>query len=412
MVGHNLLTEKKCKSAKAKGKVFYLSDGGGLRLRCRPDGSKNWLFRFSISGKEKTLGLGSYPQTSLKKARENAAAQRALMADGKNPAIERKAERSRQAAAQAHTFECIASDWLQHNKSHWSSTHYTRNTGLLRRHLLPAIGSIPLEEIEERHLFQCLQPIYDSGRCESARRSRAVAGQIFSFGRATQRCSGNPARNMADSPYFKKTPVKHFTALPQHDVPHLIEALSKTGPNQKLKTTTVTALTLMLYTGLRDHALRGATWAEINLADAHWTIPPHRMKSRTKHTVPLPHQAVIALEALRPHTFRGPDSFVFRANSKTGYMAENTLRLALHRIGFNVTVHGLRSLLTDVLSEKGFNRDAIERQLDHQERNEVRRAYLRTDFMEERVHMMQWYADWCDGKHAEKETENVINFRS
>ena len=96
-------------------------------------------------------------------------------------------------------------------------------------------------------------------------------------------------------------------------------------------------------------------------------------------------------------TFRGSESFVFTANTQAGYIAENTLRLALHRLGFKVTVHGFRSLMTDVLHENGFNSDAIERQLDHQQQNQVRRAYVRSDFWLERKEMLQWYADWCCG---------------
>ena len=127
------------------------------------------------------------------------------------------------------------------------------------------------------------------------------------------------------------------------------------------------------------------------------------MKSGKEHLIHLPNQAIKELNQLKPNTFRDEESFIFSANTKAGYIAENTLRLALHRLGFKVTVHGFRSLMTDVLNENGFNRDAIERQLDHQEHNHVRRAYLRSDFWGERAEMIQWYANWCSNESGSAE---------
>ena len=124
------------------------------------------------------------------------------------------------------------------------------------------------------------------------------------------------------------------------------------------------------------------------------------MKSGKEFKLPLPSQAVDVFKILEPLTFREPSSFIFPSAGKYGYMAENTLRLALHRLGFKVTVHGMRSLITNVLNENGFNRDAIERQLDHKEPNQVRASYLRSDFMDTRTKMMQWFADWCDKKNS------------
>jgi integrase len=121
------------------------------------------------------------------------------------------------------------------------------------------------------------------------------------------------------------------------------------------------------------------------------------MKSRKEFRLPLPTQAVAVFRTLEAITSNDSNSYVFPSASKYSVLAENTLRLALHRLGFKVTIHGMRSLITNVLNEKGFNRDAVDRQLDHQEQNKVRAAYLRSDFMEERIKMMQWFADWCDG---------------
>lgn len=411
MAAEKLLSEAKCKAAKPTDKVHYLNDGSGLRLRIRPDGSRTWLLRFFIDGKEGTHGIGPYPQVTLQIARAKAELARNLVKDGVNPSTAQRVAKAAQISKHETTFGAVASNWLEHNRDSWSEHHLERNQGLLRRYLLPDLARLPIDSVEEHYLFKILKRVYDGGAKESARRARAVAAQVFSHARATHCGTRNPARDMADNPYFKKPPVKHFTALSQDDVGKLLSALNKTASAQVLAPQTTCALKLALYTGLRDNSIRGAQWGEIDFENAIWTVPACRMKSRRSHQVPLTKQAIEALKVLHPITCRKKESFVFPGNGKSGHMAENTLRLALHRLGFQVTAHGMRSLITDVLSENGFGRDAIERQLDHQEQNQVRRAYLRSDFMKERITMMQWFADWCDAQTSGKLKSNVLNLR-
>jgi integrase len=408
MAAEKILTEAACKAAKARDSIYYLNDGAGLRLRVRPDGSRTWIFRYRLNGKEMSAGLGAYPTVTLQIARAKALDARALADDGQNISSAKKVAKATQSTKSGNTFGLIAREWLDHNKADWSSTHYERNEGLLRRYLLPDLAKLPIAAIEEQYLFSVLKKVYDQGTKVSAMRTRTIAAQIFSYARATHRAKANPARDMSDNPYFRKPPVKHYDALPKGDVHKLMGALNKTGKAQKLDIKTVCALKLALYTGLRDNSIRGAKWGEIDLDKSRWTVPAERMKSRREFTLPLPKQAISALMALKQLTYVDDASYVFPSAGKYGFMAENTLRLALHRIGFPVTVHGMRSLITNVLNERGFNRDAIERQLDHQERNQVRAAYLTSNFMEVRASMMQWFADWCDGS----EMSNVAPIRS
>ncbi len=408
MAAEKILTEAACKASKAKDNIYYLNDGAGLRLRVRPDGSRTWIFRYRLNGKEMSAGLGAYPTVTLQIARAKAQDARALADNGQNISAAKKVARATRSAKSGNTFGLIAREWLEHNKADWSSTHHERNEGLVRRYLLPDLAKLPIESIEERYLFTVLKKVYDQGTKVSSMRTRTIAAQIFSYARATHRATSNPARDMSDNPYFKKPAVKHYDALPKSNVPKLMEELNKTGKAQKLDVKTVSALKLALYTGLRDNSIRGAKWEEINLDESIWTVPAARMKSRRQFTLPLPKQAVWTLQTLKQLTYMDETSYVFPSIGKYGYMAENTLRLALHRIGFAVTVHGMRSLITNVLNENGFNRDAIERQLDHQERNQVRAAYLTSDFMDTRSPMMQWFADWCDGA----EQSNIVPIRS
>jgi len=407
MAAEKLLTEVACKAAKPKDNVYYLNDGAGLRLRVRQDGSRTWVYRYRLNGKELSAGLGVYPTVGLQAARAKAQEARLIAEGGKNISTAKRIARSEQVVKGGNTFGVISAEWLVHNKASWSATHYERNEGLIRRYLEPQLGKLPIDAIKEPFLFGVIKKVYDRGTKVSAERTRAIAAQIFSYARATHRGSGNPARDMADNPYFKKPPVKHFDALNKADVPKLMEALNQTGGAQTLDVKTVCALKLALYTGLRDHSIRGAKWSEIDFASATWEVPAERMKLRRAFKVPLPTQAIGVLQTLKTLTYKDDNSYIFPSAGKYGYMAENTLRLALHSLGFKVTVHGMRSLITNVLNEHRFNADAIERQLDHRESNKVRAAYLTSDFWEQRQTMMQWFADWCDGVT----TTNVIGIR-
>jgi integrase len=357
-------------------------------------------------------GLGAYPQTTLQAARTKAFQAKEIAKDGKNISTTKRLTKEKQIEKDATTFELIAKEWLKHSKDGWSPNHYERNEGLVRRYLNPDLGKLPIESISEALLLKVLKATYDKGQKESARRARVVAGQIFTFAKLTHRATHNVANELADNPYLKKPPVKHFKALPQNEVGKLINELNKSGKEQKLDIRTQHALHLALLTGLRDSSIRGAKWQEIDWDKAIWVVPAERMKSRREHKVPLPTQAISALKKLQALSTSTPGEYIFKGTGKSGFMSENTLCRALKKMGLNTTLHGLRSLITDVLNENGFHPDAIERQLDHVEGNKVRRAYLRSDFMEKRKHMMQWFADWCDAKDNDSiNFNNVVNMR-
>lgn len=391
-----LLTDAQVKNAKPKEKLYYLPDGGGLRLRVRTNGTKSWLLRYRNAGLENTSSLGSYPTISLSDARQKAAEYKKIALEGQNLTRYKSRLKKQIIKNERSTFGSVSREWINANKDTWSDSHLERNEGLLRRVLLKDFDKTPITEITEDDLILVLKRYYDSGKKESARRARQVASQIFSFSKKTHRTKNNPARDLVDSPFLKKPPVRHFKALNQSSVGSLMLALSEVGERQKLNPNTQYGLLLAMYTGLRDESLRGAKWSEIDFANRKWTIPAERMKKRQTFSVPLPAQAISVLKKLKRLSYEGADSYIFSSNTKKGYMAENTLRLGLHRLGFKVTFHGMRALITIVLNENEFPPDAVEKQLDHVERNKVRSAYLRTDFFKKRIEMMQWFADWCD----------------
>lgn len=393
---NHLLSPTACTQAKPREAVYYLNDGGGLRLQVHPNGSKYWLFRYRLNGKESTYSLGRFPSLSLAEARRKIILARELVASGRNPSLDRKIATQSRIESDQSTFGAIAHDWLQHNRADWAANHLERNQGLLRRYLLPKLGVLPADEITEPMLLQVLRECYQNTP-ESARRARQVASQVFRFGKDSHRCKTNPANDLARSSLLKPVGHKPFAALPKEQLGDFLRALDNAG----IAPATRVALFSAIYTGLRDYSVRGALWGEIDLDAGTWTVPANRMKLRREFKTPLPNQLMHELGQLYELTYDGEASVVFASHGKNGHLAENSLRIAMHRMGFEYTLHGFRSLMTDVLNERGFNADAIERQLDHTVANSVRRRYLRTDFWDERVEMVQWYADWCESQYSE-----------
>ncbi len=394
-MAEKVLSSRKCETAKPREKPYRLTDGGGLSLRVMPTGAKYWQFRYRFGEKENTLQIGSLADVSLEKARKELAKHRDVLRAGNDPIQARRVERARKVQTAAETFGAMASEWLQHRKPDIAAVTHERNEGIVRRLLMPKLGALPMRAIDATALISALRAAEQKGIRMSARRARIIAGQIFGYAIATGRGATNPARDVTKA-LAKRPETTHHAALSVEQIGPMLAALERSGTSLATRA----ALLLMLYTGLRDGSLRGAQWREIDLNAARWNIPAERMKRREAHSVPLPNQAIAILRELAQLTDRGPDSFVFASSGKAGYLAENTLRITLHRLGFEVTAHGLRSLLTDELYKAGFRSEWIERQLHHKDPNEVRAAYLRTDFYGQRVPMMQWWANACDARRA------------
>ena len=181
MAAEKLLTEAACKAAKAKAKLYYLNDGAGLRLRIRPDGSRTWIYRYRLGGKEMSSGLGAYPKVTLQIARAKIDEARQHVAKGDNPSTANRIAKANQISRGEATFGAIAREWLTHNESEWSAHYYERNDGLLKRYLLPDLERMPIDSIKEAYLYTIIKVAYDKGTKESARRARGIAAQIFSL---------------------------------------------------------------------------------------------------------------------------------------------------------------------------------------------------------------------------------------
>jgi len=357
-----------------------------------PKGGKWWRFKYRFEGKEKLLSLGTYPDVSLADARERREVARKLLAQGVDPGAARK-ERLASAKEDALTFETVARQWYEKKRSFWTIGTAERILRRLEKDLVPPLGAKPIKQINPRQILDAVQIIEQRGCKETARRALQDCGAIFRYAFANTLIEMDPMP--ATRGAILPTPVVHHASITE---PRAVGGLMRALWGYEGSPVTSAALQLAALTFVRPGELRHAEWSEIDTEAAEWRIPAHKMKMRSPHIVPLSRQVLSVLEGLRPLT--GVGGYLFPSERTIERpMSENTVNAALRRLGYSkeeMTGHGFRSLASTLLNEQGWNRDAIERQLAHAERNGVRAAYNYAEFLPERRKMMQAWADYLD----------------
>lgn len=398
------LTDLKIKSAKPKVKQYKLSDSDGLFLLVHPNGSKYWRFRYSLLGKEKLMSIGQYPALSLSEARNLKDEAKSLLAKNIDPLVEKKAKQSEQ---ERHvTFEQVAREWCNSNKV-WSEPHRKKVFRTLELYLFPKIGSYSISALTARELIVPIGVIEKSGRSEVASRLQQRTSAIMRYAVQNGYITYNPAQDLRG--VVSRTKVNHRPALELEQIPELLERID-TFKGREL---TKLAIKLVLLTFIRSSELRFARWSEIDFDKKIWTIPAERevikgvphsergSKMKTPHLVPLSCQAIDILKQI--HEISGMYELVFVGDHTARKpMSENTINKALRSIGYDtkneLCGHGFRTMACSALVESNlWSRDAVERQMSHQERNGVRAAYIhKAQHINERIKMVQWWADYLD----------------
>ena len=390
------LTPSAVANAKAKATAYMLPDGGGMFLLVNPDGSRWWRFRYNRpgTGKRNMLSLGTFPDVSLKRAREKRDDARKLVADGIDPADKRQAE----AVAAADTFEAVAREWFAKFSTRWAPSHADKVLRRLERDVFPWLGRKPIAKLDAPTILATLRRIESRGAVETAHRALQNCGQVFRYAVATGRANADVTRDLRGS----LTPWKpgHFASMTDPDeVGALLRAID--GFNGMHQVSAALKLAPLVF--VRPGELRSAEWAEIDLDVAEWNIPAHKMKMREPHLVPLSSQAVAILRDLQPLT--GAGRYVFPgARDRKKPLSNMAMNAAFKRMGFDgqtFTVHGFRAMARTILDERlGFRPDYIEHQLAHAVKDANGRAYNRTSFLPERRTMMQAWADYLDTLRA------------
>ena len=391
------LTDTSIRKAKPGDKAAKLADGGGLYLLLKPDGARwwRWDYRRPVTGKRNTLSLGTYPDTGLADAREKRDAARKLLAAGVDPGEHRKAEKAAGVERAANSFEVIAREWL--DKRDWVESYSSKVLAWMENDVFPWIGGRPIADLSAPEFLSVGRRIESRGAVESAHRILQNCGQVMRYAIATGRAERNPVADLKGA--LPPSAERHHPAITEAKaVGALLRAMDGYSGGLVAKS----ALRLAPLVFVRPGELRHAEWAEIDLDNAEWNIPAAKMKMRLPHLVPLSEQAVAILRELHPLTGRG--QYVFPGGrSPRRPMSNNAINAALRRMGFDkdtMTGHGFRAMASTRLNELGWKPDVIERQLAHAERNKVRAAYNRAQYMAERRTMMQAWADYLDGLRA------------
>lgn len=387
-----MLTDVKIKALKPKDKLYAVTDEKGLSLEVSPMGGKWWRFKYRFDGKQKRLSLGTYPDVGLKEARNGRDNFRKLIASEIDPSIARKADK--QSQGDQDSFESIAREWHEKFKHNWTANHAVRTLTRIEQNIFPWLGSKSINKITAPELLTALRRIESRGALETAHRTLQICGQVFRYAVATGRAERDPSADLKGA--LPPAKAKHHASLTEpKKIGELLRAISSYSGTFP----TACALKLAPLLFVRPGELRHAEWSEFDFDNSEWRIPASKMKMKAVHIVPLSKQAIEVIEELMPVT--GTGKYLFPSNrTVTRPMSDNTINGALRRLGYTreeMTGHGFRSIASTILNEQGWNRDAIERQLAHSERDGVRAAYNYAEYLAERKRMMQSWADYLDG---------------
>ena len=338
-----------------------------------------------------------YPAVGLKDARDQAADARTVLASGGDPGALRKAGKAQAAHEAANTFEAVARDWRQHQAGRWEPDTAGRILASLAADIFPTLGARPMASIKPGEVREAIVKIEKRGAADQAGRVLQRVKAVYRWAVIHERIASNPMLDLVLSEILKPREVQHRAAMADKELPEFLRKLDAYEGDPH----TVHALRMVILTATRPGEVRGARWAEFDLDAALWVIPPERMKMRAEHRVPLSRQAVEVLRSMQ--TLSGGRELAFPSPvypSKP--LSENTFNSALARMGYKntATAHGFRALFSTVANESGWNPDVIERQLAHKEQNEIRAAYHRSTYMQDRERLMQWWADYLDGRKA------------
>lgn len=400
------LTEVQVRKAKPRIKAYKIYDEKGLYGLVKPNGIIYWKLRYTFGG-EKKLSLGQYPEVSLKEARDKRDEARRSIADGIDPGLAHKLKKLMRNISKDESFEGVAEEWHAKNKPRWNNKHRDRVIHWLKKDVFPALGKRRLREITAPELLAVLTKIEGRGALYMAQRVRAIVSEVFLYAIAHGKADVNIAVGLQRAMQVREK-SKGFAYLSADELPKFLRRLDRYDGEPQTKR----ALQIAIYTMVRTTELRGAKWNEIDFESALWEIPASRMKMKEKHLVPLARQVDELLK--EQHELTGNGEYIFpNGNRMIKPMSENAMLYAIYRIGYHsrATTHGFRKTASTILNEaavknhRRFDKDYIERQLAHGDRDEIRATYNYAEYLPQRTEMMQWWADYLDAAKAKRRSK-------
>ncbi|TOF06658.1 integrase [Vibrio parahaemolyticus] len=383
------LTDKKVKSLKPAGKEQLLSDGRGLQLRIMPNGTKSWRFVYKspATGKRSNMTLGKYPELSIANARKLAEGHRELVALDIDPKHHKKEEKEKTEAIHQHTLFNVSQQWMEQKKSVVTEDYAKDIWRSLELHVFPSLSSEPISMITAQSVIKTLKVVEAKGSLETVKRLSQRLNEVMIYAMYTGLIEANPISNILAA--FKKPQKQHMKALEPQELPEFMSTLAEAS----IKRSTRCLIKFQLHTMTRPNEAAGAKWSEFDLDNRVWTIPAERMKKRKEHRVPLTEEVIHLLSIM--DSMKVNSEYVFPSiKDPKKPMHSQTANMAIKRMGFDgrLVSHGLRSIASSTLNEAGHDYILIEASLAHLIGSNTHRAYSRTDYLERRRELMEWWS--------------------
>jgi integrase len=405
-----VLTENELRSLKPAARPYRRFAGDGLYIEVSPAGSRLWRLKYRFAGKEKRIALGTYPDTTLKMARQRAADARNLVFDGKDPGEARRQEKSEAKRRADSTVAAAAAAWIAANKVQWAASTHDKAVRRVERFILPGMGKRPLESVTTRDCADVIRGVAALNLKDTPIRVARDLSSIFAHAVHQGLLTGSPALSL--SKVVPKVPKRHFAAtVDPADFAHVVRLIDQHRGGVVVHS----LLRLMLYVPLRPGELRTLQWADLDLGAAMISLPAERMKSRRPFLMPLSAQAVHAFTELQQHT--GTGTFVFPGHrDRRKPLSDAAAGAAMRALGIDTqdqfTGHGIRAVFRTIGRERlGIAADVLEAHLAHQPAGPLGAAYDRTLHLAERRQVAQAWADFVDSLRTGTSTGNVLAFK-
>ncbi|KLN64112.1 integrase domain-containing protein [Vibrio sp. VPAP30] len=384
------LTNTQVKQAKESDKEYTLSDGDGLQLRIKTNGTKLWILKYThpITKKRTNISFGSYPDVPLAEARKRRADAKKLIAHNIDPKQHKDEQLLMERAELENTFGKLADKWLELKKESVKPETAEKAYRALEKHILPKLANVPIQDIKPKLVLDILAPVKAQGTLETVKRLCRIINEVMRLAVASGHIEVNYLADITK--LFPAPKRKHMATIRPERLPELMQAIA----NANITLSTRCLLEWQLHTMTRPIESATARWQDIDFENSVWIIPKERMKMKRPHTIPLTEQTLALLDIMKP--ISSHRDYIFPSNKKPkSHVNSQSANMALKRMGFDgeLVSHGLRALASTTLNEQGFNPDVIEAALAHVDRNDVRKAYNRAEYLEQRRKLMFWWSE-------------------
>lgn len=384
------LTNTQVKQAKESDKEYTLSDGDGLQLRIKANGTKLWILKYThpITKKRTNISFGSYPDVSLAEARKRRADAKKLIAHNIDPKQHKDEQLLMERAELENTFGKLADKWLELKKESVKPETAEKSYRALEKHILPKLANVPIQDIKPKLVLDILAPVKAQGTLETVKRLCRIINEVMRLAVASGHIEVNYLADITK--LFPAPKRKHMATIRPERLPELMQAIA----NANITLSTRCLLEWQLHTMTRPIESATARWQDIDFENRVWIVPEERMKMKRPHTIPLTEQTLALLEIMK--TISSHREYIFPSNKNPkSHVNSQSANMALKRMGFDgeLVSHGLRALASTTLNERGFNPDVIEAALAHVDRNDIRKAYNRAEYLEQRRKLMSWWSE-------------------